>query len=1294
MPTTHSSDVEMEQVRGVSQESERCNSRHPVSGSSSVSIGPTRDLPHSPQFAAPATATTIELRAPTSSPGPAPELHTKTSDAKSCTFAEDSSHQSGRDKSSRTSKCRPPRSSTPNRECSRGHLHYTTTGASRCEPREPGADEQHEGDATAHQDRAKFAGTVDELVVQLRDDHTKAVVTERQAVATQIAVNPIVQSVVTVCNLVQKRTNLDISLFLNQIQVTYFNKFYPHLNLIPCSHPKPHPHPILNIERALGEADIVSRAMRFTKHITSPIIVDVGGNRARHARLQRKIHSCNPILSASDFMRQNTITGGIGCSCLAQHCKCVQPDIHIAIHSLYYLTPADIATLCQSSSTGKLLSLTHDFDDTFGSFGAGEATYQFTDHDSLSMSVRGNTTAYRHSNLRWMRSGSCDVGSGTLAWTKIDQYTGQSSHMFCYSSRKLPAAIPHANQLSPALQDTTYYGEVSIAGPLNDKADISVGGDLLTLPGTTIYSWGSYVLVYQKTTNTIMHCPKGAVSEAAMWSMGRERSPDNFKNLLAYMRYKMKNYNLPAELLDSSVFASCSLGFIRNVAFETSVMHGVIKPLIPTISAHKDALSHKFRAVWTWRKAVAVLVAGAAVVATAGYGSATVLGTAATMYAAKIALGTTVASSAAIYARHFFSQPKPVITSSQLAFPLYHSTRASNPPRTVLQHLPPKINLPATDPTVTVEELLDDDKHEPHSHISIIDPTENREKPDAGPLVPAGIVSTMSMPVVPSNSAHSGISAICQRIIKKGPLGRGEVDHTFFTTFENYVMDNLDELGFAENCVSTMTFEEWNSKYPAHLQAAHVKALSELTTGDFREWNVDNRGMFVKIESLMKSTADGVDKLAPRAIQSGTAHHNVATGPFCKSFSKHLASVWNVDNDGGLMYATGTSAEKIGFMFQKATSRLSAALGILEGDFARFDSTIHRRFLELEAKIYKYCGCSELAYTTFLSCIATKGRDKFGTTYSVDGGRHSGDHNTSCGNTLLQGLAILFCVAVHDLMLNSRLDLRRPPFLIEKYSITLPMLGDDNLFIADSSFITTFPLADLLLKLGLELEPKVHLGANAAYHATFCSSRFYPVGDKVILAPGIGRGIAKSGWYVNPPANQPVIGLLRADAIGRAQDCSFVPFLSQMWKRNLDLSRGSSLVYSRELQRTNQHNAHVSESHMATKETYQMVEAVYGLTLDDLRQYVDMLDAVTSLPCIVDFAPLHRAMLVDGVLASGEDLEDVCLSHTPILDAKLFQQLFPSTLDDFDFNIEQQKPPSSADSSSISVCAPPQQIMA
>jgi hypothetical protein len=139
----------------------------------------------------------------------------------------------------------------------------------------------------------------------------------------------------------------------------------------------------------------------------------------------------------------------------------------------------------------------------------------------------------------------------------------------------------------------------------------------------------------------------------------------------------------------------------------------------------------------------------------------------------------------------------------------------------------------------------------------------------------------------------------------------------------------------------------------------------------------------------------------------------------------------------------------------------------------------------------------------------------------------------------------------------------------------------------------------------------------------------------------------------------PVERLLRGDALSKIKDVWFVPFLGQMWRKNLDLSKsmaGQELL-TRELKRSYYGNFHATQCHNACDETYQMIEILYGLTREQEKQYEVMLDCVTQLPCIVDYEPFWKAMVVDGVAADvfGETVPDLEVSHVDEMDELVFR---------------------------------------
>jgi hypothetical protein len=1059
---------------------------------------------------------------------------------------------------------------------------------------------------------------------------------------------PIKSSYVVMDGLVQRKQQYRADLFINTTTKAYLDKHYPNVQMIPCKDQNLSLHPIINMGRSMGEKYAIATATRKLDKMGILLkdgvkIVDVGGNASRHHNEGRKhIHSCSPILSPADVLRnENHRFAPNRCNCKAEECSCVEPAAYLSVDSAYYLTPQVIGNLCYKATSKMMYVVMHEFDDAYGTFGGGEATYQLVDLDRVSMSVEGNDRPYVHSSMSWIRQQYPVVmtpgGPRTVVWQTLCKMPTHTIFQFTVTDIIFTQDPIIEMPLVSTLQSPDFYGDISLAGVFNDQGKASVPGEAIILKETRVISWGPSIFIYQPGTKLVMHAPKGLVDEAALWVAGRDRTSDCLKNLIVYLKSKSKAYNMPPGILATSLVAAAHLGFCKNIIFETSVMHGVTRPMLPTMAVHHDGIMLKFKMVWTKPVLAAAILAAGAV-------SGLTLGTIGILAGPVVAISAGAAAAAAAataflakHVQHLCTQQVPQ-TASFKAFPGYHADRSSDPPGTCVKMLPPGINLPATDSCKTAEELAAMEMDPSATVRPANDLTENREKPDKGPLKPGGIVSTFSIPVVPANSSLQSLHAIKSRITKKGPSGKGLVDDKFFSLFEQYVMDNLEDFGLGKDSVKAEEFEVWNQHYPAHMQRRHVEAKAQLNDANFKELLVHERGEFMKVEPLSKSTPDGAADFAPRAIQSGTPHHNVATGPFCKGFSKRLAEIWSIMNDKGPMYTSKASAEQIGSAFQRAVRRLDGDMAILEGDFARFDSTIHRRLLELEARIYKYVGCSDQAYAAFMSCILTKGRDKFGTRYGVDGGRHSGDHNTSCGNTLLQVLAIMFCMSFEDAQETG--ILLPPTQLVAKLDITLLALGDDNLLVGRKEFLQKIPMAPMLLKLGLELEPKLHDTDTAKYHATFCSSRFWPVeGDMTVLGPGVGRGVARGCWYVNPPDHVSLQSMVRADSIGRIKDCAFIPFLRLLWRRNHELTRGETIYMSREQKRSALHNNHAAESHQACAETWQMLEVVYNLTPQNEATYGYLLDQAKSLPAIVNYEPLAAAIKVDGVGSSDMEVE-------------------------------------------------------
>lgn len=1053
--------------------------------------------------------------------------------------------------------------------------------------------------------------------------------------------------------LVQQYSVKVVNCYLRSTHLRYLSHHYPHVRLVADRVQFHYDHPLLRIERQWAEDAAIAYINRLASKYsvvpdlaTKTLVVDIGGNPNRHHHAHRPIHSCNPVFSSTDaFRKYQAPAGALTCSHLVEKCTCVTPIAYLSVHSLYYFSPDVISQLVSRTVLKVAVCVVHEFRDAYGSFCEGEAVYHMVSPTTVSMSVTGASSAYVHSNLGWLKAGSFMTQDGSkLVWTKVSTFGSNSVYCFTLTSDRVLDEHPVVYDLRPAVEDDNYYGDVSLSS-VESSALGTTAGDVIHIPDCRLYSWGSFLFIYKRTQKVNLMCPKKLVSVVAAWVMGKPRSPGTFQSCLTHFRFQARSYNIPTEACGQAVFAACVLGFVQNLEFETGMMHSVIKPCQKVIDVHSKALTQTYSGVWTENQVLAMGVA-AGVGGIATVAASSILGGPVAGAVTAAALVGSAAIGAVVTAVGYNTDH--VQQTAESIFRAYgsraESHRTNNEAQTVVVPLPKKFSLPSTIPNQTVEQLCNRAVLDSTAvlDISACDSTANHDEVRKNdPLVASAIVSSMGTPVVPARSFISELAATTTRVLKKGPIDTGCVSQVYLDKFETWLFTpaTLARLGFEQNSVRPMRFDDWNSNYPLSQQETHRRALSEFISGTSSRPKADQRSLFVKIESLAKSTMEDLNissKLCPRAIQSGTSEHNVVTGPFFKALSKHVAAVWNVVNKKGPMYTSGASAEDIGSTIHYMTTEHQFHM---EGDFDRFDSTIHRRLLIIAARLYQFLGADAVVIATCLNGISTFGRTKLGIKYSVDGGRKSGDHDTSIGNTLIQCCAMMFCYCE---ALECGVDA-----LIENHQFSMVALGDDN-YVSGSRSLEVVDIKSRLLALGLELSPVFYPPDVAPHMVTFCSSIvlpcLHPDGSQAhVLSTPIGRGIAKGGWSVDPTV--PVDSLARASAIANSTTMAHVPFLRMLWKRVMELTRG---VEAAPTDKSTLHKAKVSVAHECDAMTWHYVEQRYGLTPQHEAEYAALLASVTSLPCVVDYAPLKAAMVVDGIDVSY-DVPNAPFSHVTTL---------------------------------------------
>lgn len=190
-------------------------------------------------------------------------------------------------------------------------------------------------------------------------------------------------------------------------------------------------------------------------------VLDAGGNARRAGSLAKKLgmayHSANPTIETADLGRamywQGTnVTGR--CSHKAQDCTCMpNAEQAISIHSLYYFTPQEWATVLFNTKSRMGHAVVHHFsDDPKSTLPPGakkpEAHIE-RDGSRIMMSVDGNSHRYSHDALDWLRKETAslvrfDGRDWVLTWNLRREVRGTAWYSFFLSEDSLlPMSLPY-----------------------------------------------------------------------------------------------------------------------------------------------------------------------------------------------------------------------------------------------------------------------------------------------------------------------------------------------------------------------------------------------------------------------------------------------------------------------------------------------------------------------------------------------------------------------------------------------------------------------------------------------------------------------------------------------------------------------------------------------------------------------------------------------------------------------------------------------------------------------------------
>jgi len=934
-----------------------------------------------------------------------------------------------------------------------------------------------------------------------------------------------------------------------------------------------HEHPMLYVERIKLEREMYSMA-------EGPIL-DVGGNPVRHKKEGREdVWSCCPPLTPNDHGRVQRFQDAKAtnyCLHTVQECDCIEPTTVMFLHSHYYVSKEDTLSLLYNTGAKKILTAVHDFDKVVGTFYENEAYYRVDEQGRHYMNVKGSNIGYQGSACHWLRGNYFGYRGRAMQWHRVCKI-GTS---VIYSIHPTPVTDNRdfaVDGVLAQLSDLTYYGAMSA-----NHLETNFG--VFNMPQYNMYSFGKHVALIQKNSSPIL-VPKELIHHAQDLAVAMPRTKDGFATVQRRLRPFMMKLDIPQSQAADVLMYAAAFGFCKSVMNEVSIMYGLIKPMLRQFEVLNDALNFKFHL--SIPRIVVIIFAVSLAATTIAIGSYF------TFWPLYILGG------------FIFLVPTSFLTIS--IFKQVGNTSRLNTIRSWMtadhrsvacaEEIEPLLSdhMPGYD---SKKDLMPLGEGKNCQFVGIFSEDKMRI---TGPR-PYGLTIGNSTPLVSSDTPHNTLIAISNRVTKPTPPVNDLVWTQLLTYVEKFFHDLFPDFG----PIDPSPYDQWNRRFPKNRQTEHDAAKSEYDSfglpADLRV--VTRRSAFLKREKLLKSTTDNVKDYNPRLINGVTCMANVVLGPWVYSFSKRLAQVWNPQHY--LCYAAGLTTNEIGSWYDEAKEQymFSDEVRALVNDYTEFDATQGYYCWRLEEMIYLKCGLVGDAYKIFAGQADTHGYAKFGYKFSYPFGRKSGDPNTSCGNTLINGLVMHFAIVSYY---AQRLGLSVLDINPSTPEIRMIVMGDDNLTLCHRN-LELNELAghvEATLK-NLGFVPKLQATLRDT-EVEFCSNLFWPSSKGTLPAPKPGRLLARLGWAVKPEPNG--LSWFRGVCLGLRDTVNHVPIAGDFVRKGIQLT---SKVKAKK-NPDDEHRFRASEAAETSTETLAFMMRRYGINEGDIENFRSILRQVKQLP--------------------------------------------------------------------------------
>lgn len=1005
-----------------------------------------------------------------------------------------------------------------------------------------------------------------------------------------------------------------------------------------------HAHPTLALERELL---LQSVTKMFARCYEGELVHDVYGNDAALTRLGIEHHSTMPSRHQSDLTRRLVANAATSCEHEPWECDCKEFGIALSVQSLQYLPIEKVVEVIYATRTKTMYAVMHRYDGIAGNFYKTEMEYYRSDPDNVVCKMDGGNTIWSHSALDWVgRLPTCAKYPGVCVSASFVETVGVT-HLVRLTLAPHDGTVPRS---LPFDWNQSLTGDAEVIYNLSKGEDLKKVHQAFSLMGADlrfsrlrVYS-GLVVLEGER-------CRRVVLSSAILANLRgmvatKSVTPELYGSL---MRQAMADYgrvpNLPGELVPDAAFASVLLALSLTPQMTVGTMTQFLYNNGAIIRKHNQLIRLE-EPVSVSTTTVAACVVSTAVSASVSYVAPTtvhwaaptttalVLGHASTHVMLQATVGPVVVVVPPLAAAW------AVVSAASTAYWLYKTWGGK-------QHEDSSVvawgeTQPGESTFLTRPVVLIDYTPKFGALYRFKEPgpqregTNVRETLDVVPKVERkrlqhlGIAISGYIPTYYPQTPEAALNAIKARITVERPkpipgvwVGI-EAQYKSTAFFQAYRKTAVVELNV--QLVEAVLRQQYTSK----LAGEYLKEYVELELRGFTLTAKEKRfGMMIKEEKQMAVVFENQEParlhalknprpictMHPRVIGASVALNQELMTRWKEAYS-HLAER-GVPGFG----PRWVSVETFGVWYLDATVVLSDYY-VISVDAERFDGHVYdgpERFAtNINVNSLRFASNAQKQMFQPQKVVI---KSKLGV--EVDGlgeGRATGQWQTDMNNSKITEGMILHILENGPVSTHLGVDYFAAAcgddslVLIRKeYAHRILRVGNEDVTIASMTEVWT----QRGLGMGFRLTPIFFSNGPE-----FCSKWFYPTGGLLLMGGKIGRVLTRAAWFFENDTSP-----IKSSARSQLRDNYHVPFLRQYFEKVVELTDG---MVEPPLTKERRHYWHTEKPHEYDDSTWEFVTAKYGLTRQDLGEFVALLAEVTSLPVVVDWPKIHHLVQIDN----------------------------------------------------------------